>query len=521
MLIYDLLCAQGDRRRRAALVALSTTAFMLAAFGFRAMNLSFTHDSTQIAQNTDAVWQISLGRFAQPVYLLLRGNLVMPWLIVLFAAFFLAHAAYAIICDLRMQSPLSAVLVCGLMAVSPTLVSTTATFINWMDIYMCALVLSVLAVHVCARPRWGFAAGAAMIALSAALYQAYVQCAAVFAILLLMRALLCGEDARAVFVRGVRYVLMLLCGLLLYALCLRAVLSATGIALSARQNGLAHIGDFGGLSLPNLLLDTWLLPLRRALSPVAHWPGLLRIAYILLGVFIVAASLLLARIRRLPLPSVALLILLLAMMPLGACFTYFIGRGVLIHELMLYSLVILLCAAPVLAGELQTAPVRALVRRAVHAAVALVMAAIIADSALLANEAALRRDLEDQSTRSLLVRVLDRIERTDGYVPGETQVAVIGNLYNSPVAFDRPGFVPRDVLYGADNNLALTYPETYSWYFSQLAGYPIALLSPWETEQLWQDTTIQAMPAYPDAGCIAMMDSLLVVKVSRLAIESH
>ena len=119
------------------------------------------------------------------------------------------------------------------------------------------------------------------------------------------------------------------------------------------------------------------------------------------------------------------------------------------------------------------------------------------------------------------MRVLDRIERTDGYVPGETQVAVIGNLYNSPVAFDRPGFVPRDVLYGADNNLALTYPETYSWYFSQLAGYPIALLSPWETEQLWQDTTIQAMPAYPDAGCIAMMDSLLVVKVSRLAIESH
>ena len=52
-----------------------------------------------IDQSIDMTWQIQLGRFLQPIYLLFRGDIAVPYLIGLLAYLYLA-AAICLVVDL-------------------------------------------------------------------------------------------------------------------------------------------------------------------------------------------------------------------------------------------------------------------------------------------------------------------------------------------------------------------------------------------------------------------------------------
>ena len=49
-----------------------------------------------------------------------------------------------------------------------------------------------------------------------------------------------------------------------------------------------------------------------------------------------------------------------------------------------------------------------------------------------ANQSYLKVALEEKATDALMVRVIDRLEQTEGYVPGETPIAVVGLITSSP-----------------------------------------------------------------------------------------
>ena len=59
--------------------------------------------------------------------------------------------------------------------------------------------------------------------------------------------------------------------------------------------------------------------------------------------------------------------------------------------------------------------------------------AIIFNNVVFANQVYLKKVLEYDATASLATRVVDRIEQTDGYVPGETTVAFVERFDSSPI----------------------------------------------------------------------------------------
>ena len=65
-----------SRRLRDA--ALCTLFFMLILHGYRYVSLGFSHDSLAFAWPDDLAWQLSLGRFVQPVYWAFRGSVGAP-----------------------------------------------------------------------------------------------------------------------------------------------------------------------------------------------------------------------------------------------------------------------------------------------------------------------------------------------------------------------------------------------------------------------------------------------------------
>ena len=127
-------------------VLLFTAAFSLLAHGYRYLSLSFSGDAMLLSQVGEEAYQISLGRFLQPVYWQVRGYITAPLLIGLFATAFLMGSALIVVLLLRLHRPLHIALACGVLTANETLAVSNATYLPWTDIYMLALLLSLLGV---------------------------------------------------------------------------------------------------------------------------------------------------------------------------------------------------------------------------------------------------------------------------------------------------------------------------------------------------------------------------------------
>ena len=66
-----------------------------------------------------------------------------------------------------------------------------------------------------------------------------------------------------------------------------------------------------------------------------------------------------------------------------------------------------------------------------------------ASNIIYANQIYLKKELEYQSTLSVMTGLTERLESTPGYIPGETSVSFLGSLAESPYYSDiRKGFPP-------------------------------------------------------------------------------
>ena len=136
-------------RREIRQIFALTALFFFAAYLSRFFSLGFSHDSLQIDQSTGLQFQLSLGRFMQPLYWLVRGDIVVPYVVGLLAFAFLG-ASLCLCCSLlSIRSTFGIVCSCMALCCNITLSLSSATFIPWLDVYMLALLLSVMIVWLC------------------------------------------------------------------------------------------------------------------------------------------------------------------------------------------------------------------------------------------------------------------------------------------------------------------------------------------------------------------------------------
>ena len=256
-------------RQRLWTCLISTLLFWLVCHGYRIANASFSGDGTLIFQAGEEIpYQISLGRFLQPVWWQIRGAIVAPYLIGLFCLVFLTLSGYVLTALLRCRRTVPIVFTCGVLTASKTLGLANATFIPWSDVYTVALFFALLGAA-CSlaegRKRW---LAPLFYVLSLGMYQSYLTCAAsVVVIVLLAEVLSNPAQASAVWKKGMTAIFLLVVGLGLYAVLLKAIFWFGGIDASQDYNG---VGRVGLVSLPELLRlasDSWLYPIRILLIP--------------------------------------------------------------------------------------------------------------------------------------------------------------------------------------------------------------------------------------------------------------
>ena len=147
-------------------------------------------------------------------------------------------------------------------------------------------------------------------------------------------------------------------------------------------------------------------------------------------------------------------------------------------------------------------------------AVAAMLGVSLLGTTLFANQVYLKKALEYDATLSVMTRVLARAEAVSGYKPGETPTAIIGTLDQSDLYVTHDGFEALTVLDAAKNNFAPTDDAGNLWYMWEAMGYPFNFVSTYELEQYKAREDVQALPAFPAAGCCQLIDGVLVVKLS-------
>lgn len=491
-----------------------TLLFALLAHGYRFLSLGFSGDATLLSQVGQEAYQVSLGRFLQPVYWHIRGYIAAPLTVELFAAAALCVGACIACHVLRLSRPVPVALLCGLMTANETMASASAAYLPWMDVYAVALLLALLGVLAFRRLRAGWLLAPLAFAASLGLYQAYLPCAAVLLILALLGDLLDGQPPARVFFAGLRAVVSLLLGLLLYALVLRLCMGAMGVTASQDYNGVGRVASLRPADLPGLLAEAAAMPLRFLFGlgeqPVMSWHAALLSAPLNIAIAALTLALLLLHLRRLRPAAAALAVFLCAVLPLAMNFVQVISGGV-VSGLMIYAF-FLAGALPLMLGcRLQGARRPARVVRA--GALALLSLTLSIDVAA-SNQMALKRDLEFSATTSAATRVLDAAERTPGYVPGETPVLVSGLMTSSAVVMQRAGFEDIARHQGMRYAYAASHEDALAWYMDMILAPNMNLLAPKTAPSDAQQAALDAMPAYPQPGFCAMCEGTLLIKLN-------
>lgn len=506
--------------QRLPFICACTSVFSLMAHGYRYLSMSFSGDAMLLSQVGEELYQISLGRFLQPVYWQIRGYVTAPLLIGLFATAFLCLSA-ALIADLfHLSHPLTIALSCGMLAANETLAVSNATYLPWTDVYMLSMLFCVLGVFVFFRYRYGWLLSPVLYALSLGLYQSYLPVASTLVILLLLMETLQNKHHNtpiaSIWKRGILACMTLVAGLLLYALWLNIAIGVTGAEASTDYNGVGRVSLPDIRSIPSLLLSTYLTPLRVLLVPdsqVMSWHITTIPAELHILLFGFAAVLLFMHMHGMPAAANLTSLFLLLILPLGMNFVQFIAKDIVSGlTIYAYHLLYLLPIALIEQNLPTAAGLQLSVSRLCRASCVCLLGILLFLGITVSNQMSVKRDLEFHATTSAMARVLDRAEQTQGYIPGETPVVLIGSLNSSSVAMERKGFESIAKAQGMRYTYGAAYETSNYWYLQMALGEPIHLVSHTQRRRLTR--TAPDLAAFPREGCCQLVDGYLYLRLN-------
>ena len=504
-------------------IALYTLIFMVLLHGYRYVSLGFSHDSLAFAWQPDLEWQISLGRYMQPFYWwIIRGRIAAPFIVGVLSYGYMVGSVYGVASLLDLKAKTSLFLLAGLMCGSLAFIALDATYSHTADVYMLALMLNIAAAWLCLRGRRrvpSVLAAAVLLVISTGLYQAYLQ---VFTALTMVWALLrlLKTDDRAIpeaAARCAQSFLALMLAMALFFVGYYVVMAVTGVEAVSKANSIGGMKVLSGAALVDMVKTTWKMPLRqlgRLQGRIAPLARMLTAVVLMTGAAATIFTACRSRVSAWQALGMAVLVLLL---PFGMNWICLFCSGA-VHDLMMYAYIVPLLAALAAnerAWNLALADEGKQIGKKTRAAACVLPLAVLTllfDRGIYANQIYLKKDLEYDTTLSVMTRVVDRIEQVEGYIPGETPVEFLGDIQRSKLAMTRPAFAHLGSLTGTEENYAITYGDTFWMYLEDVMGYPIKRFR--ETKNEEQERVTDDMPCFPDKDSVQMVDGVVFVKLA-------
>ena len=472
-----------------------TLILLFAAHAFCFFNLTYSSPSVMFNAAKGSSAQTAGGMWLQPFYWRIRGAVASPLFIGLLCAAYLTLTAL-LTCDLLRISSLTGIfLLCGALTANSAVTSVLAAQLHTADAFFLSQLLGTAGVFLSMRMRFGFIPGAVLTAASMAFGSSGLGCAAVLCVIASILELLDNQRASYVFSRSGKTMLAFAGGAGLYAAGYAVLLARRGFSASA------------SLQLPEGSLPAaWAAPIRTLFAPLTAYTHMNVLLRILLAVLCLAA--LLSAMRRISVRRRIAVLPLILSLPLCVNLPVFSASPA--GQFPLSFVYLDVFAAALLSAACPMHPKK---KTFLHPAAA-AFSILFLSATVFSNQVYLKKNLEMQSTLSVMTRVIDRAEHTEGYRPGYTPVAIAGTLEDSVLSVPHQGFEHLAALDAASGNYAIASAEDAVWYTYQIIGYPFNFVSLFEQSVLSQSEEVAAMPAFPAEGSVQFIGDTLVVKLS-------
>ncbi len=458
----------------------------------------------------DAQNMVGLGRWFLPVACGISSFYDLPFLNGFLAIVFHALGAVGICEMFRVQKNITAGLI-GATIVSFPAVTSVMMYNYVADGYSLAFFLSVLAAFYMTKEKPKYLLSAVLIALATGIYQAYITVTIMLILLKLIDALIYqNADVRIVWKKTVQMLLAGILGVAIYGVVLKIMLSIFSAELLDYQ-GVGTAASLAAIDLPGALYtvkQTFL----HCFFDVTQGINV----YVVINAFVLIATLFYSikylcrnKLYKAPVKLVTV-VLLSAMLILGAGALAFINAGVDYHNLMRMGYVVFYLFFLLLyeRGKDKKYP-------AVKAWIVFVTSVVLTfNQVVIANVSYHKAQMAYEKSYGVLLRIADRLEQTPGAEACE-QLLVLGALENSEaysvnltpeITGITDGFILRadDETVGQSVLCSALNDYCYKRY---------AFVSGKEKERLAQSAEVKAMPTWPQAGCVQVMDNVVVIKL--------
>lgn len=163
--------------------------FSFLANAFTFLNWNPRHDAINHTFFFAGEWEVSLGRFLQPYYGKIRGDIASTWYIGIIGTFFIALSVCIIIDLIDIRNLCFRVLTSGILVANFSITEVCGTYLYVYDCFMIALFFACLSVWIWIRldKIWKYPLSCLCLVLSVALYQAYISVTIVLFAYILIR----------------------------------------------------------------------------------------------------------------------------------------------------------------------------------------------------------------------------------------------------------------------------------------------------------------------------------------------
>lgn len=432
----------------------------------------------------------------------------------LLAIIFIAICAVYVTRFFDVKKKSSMILIPAVMATFPA-VAATMSYMYTVDGYMLGLLLAILAAYISRKYKLGFIFGAVVLAFSMGTYQAYISVTILLCLFDIVFDVINNEDIYDVWNKGFKYLMMGIGGGALYFGILKLLLAVQHKELSDYQ-GINQMGKFNLTMIPEriaqMYTDFGAFAFRGRVFVNNIFTMI--IMSIMVSVSIVAIFVLFGKNGAFKKWYYWLILLLcIALMPFGTNIMLLVSPGVEYHLLMRMQWEVFIIAMVVISEKTITAfeSVKDKLNIAKTVSVVLI-AGLCYNFLLMDNIAYFNLQQQYEKTYAYCVRLLDRIETTDGYFQG-IPVCLVGVISKESYPTTELTSDVTEKIRGTDGDFLLYRGEQYEEFMKNYLGATLNILEGKYVEDMYYSEEYSTMTSFPDKGSIKIVNGIMFVKL--------
>ena len=431
------------------------------------------------------------------------------------AIIFIAISAVFVTRFFDVKKKTTMILVPAVMVTFPA-VAATMSYMYTVDGYMLGLLFAIVAAYVSKKYKFGFFAGMVFLALSLGTYQAYVSVAILLCLFDIIFTVIDNEDIYTLWNKGFKYLMMGIGGSALYYGILKLCLLVQHKELDTYQ-GINEMTHISLSSIPERIYAMYYDFAAFAFSGRIFVNNLLTMIIMstIVAASVVAIFVLFVKNKVYKRwYSWLILFLCIGLMPFGAnTVLLLMSQTGEYHLVMRLQWEIFIVAIVIISERTITAFETVKDKLIIPKTVSVVLVALLCYNFLLMdNIAYFNMQQQYEKSYAYCVRLLDRIEQTEGYVQG-MPICLVGEI-------SEKSYPPTELTYnitskirGTDGSFLFYRGEQYEEFIKNYLGATLNILEGDYVVDMYYSEEYSTMSSFPDKNSIKIVNGIMFIKL--------